>query len=492
MQDNDPLPIRRALILLFTALIGVRAIYESTWSPTPWFGSFVPVASFYLAGLLIAMAMPGTVGGWRKHPGKLTACTLMLTLLAVEITYAAFAGAASPPEPEWPKLAGLAGIAATTGLSVSRLVGAIRRRENKMRLMTAGLTESLWIMNCRTGTTQLAETFGLTFGYRQGEIASNRTGLTALTHPDDLEGVTRSFQRACESTDETWQATYRMRRADGTYAVVNDRCRFERDKSGTAVQAYGGILDISRQVEMETRLRELNERLENKIAEGASELARVGFAVTHDLKSPLTSILGYADLAAERESVKNDPVAKRHLESVILNVERMQLFIAGIMEKPKTEGARDRPAAANPAMVFADLEHELAPRFAKVHGELRFDGDGACIAGDRETLHRIFQNLADNALKFRREGIPPVVTLQSRREGKVIRIRVEDNGTGIPPEAIGRIFDMHYRAHTHLGTEGHGVGLAGVKESVARLGGEIRAESTPGVGTRFEVTLPAA
>ncbi len=491
MQDSDHLPVRRALILLFAFLMAARTMLEFIGSTTPWRPDFTLTISFYMAGLLYALALPAAASVWRRHSGKLTAATLALLLITWEVTHDTFVHGRSPLDFKWESALGYAIVAALAGLGVSKLSDEIRVRENRIRLMTSGLTESLWVVDCRTGAAKLSESFGTAFGYKPGEIASNRTGLAALIHAEDVGRVTRSFNEAVASGADAWETTCRMRRADGTYAVVSDRCRFERDRAGVAIHAYGGILDISDRIEMENRLRELNDRLESRIAERTRELARVTFAVTHDLKSPLTSIVGYTDLAAERDSVKSDPVARRHLESVILNAERMQSFIAGLLEKSKSEPTL-RPRAIPLQTVFSDLEHELAPGFAKAGGTLRFAGGAARVVGDPDTLHRIFQNLIDNALKFSRPAVPPAVTVAAHASHGVVTITVDDNGCGIPANALPRIFDLHYRADESAHRQGHGVGLANVKEELTRLGGGVQVESTPGTGTRFTITLPAS
>jgi signal transduction histidine kinase len=110
------------------------------------------------------------------------------------------------------------------------------------------------------------------------------------------------------------------------------------------------------------------------------------------------------------------------------------------------------------------------------------------VYGDARQLHQLLLNLVSNALKFHQPGVPPIVSIQTRKQGRFLQLIVKDNGIGFAESAAERIFAPFERMdHTY---EGCGVGLAIVRRIAERHGGTVCATSTPGEGSRFEVILP--
>ncbi len=114
------------------------------------------------------------------------------------------------------------------------------------------------------------------------------------------------------------------------------------------------------------------------------------------------------------------------------------------------------------------------------------------VLADATQLEQVFANLIGNAIKYRRPEAPPQIRVSAERRDGWWEFAVADNGIGIESEYFDRIFEMFRRLHTHDQYEGTGIGLAVVKRIVERHGGTIRVESTPGEGSTFFFTLPAA
>jgi light-regulated signal transduction histidine kinase (bacteriophytochrome) len=135
--------------------------------------------------------------------------------------------------------------------------------------------------------------------------------------------------------------------------------------------------------------------------------------------------------------------------------------------------------------VLDDLETEIHDSGATVTV-----GDLPAIAGDALQLRQLMQNLISNALKFRREGVAPEIDVQCSSTGDLATIAVHDNGIGFEEQYSERIFRVFERLHGRGRYPGTGIGLALCRKIADRHGGTISAESVPGVGSTFTVTLP--
>ena len=111
---------------------------------------------------------------------------------------------------------------------------------------------------------------------------------------------------------------------------------------------------------------------------------------------------------------------------------------------------------------------------------------------DAAQLEQVFTDLIGNAIEDPHPDRPPAIRIAARRVGPMVQFSVQDNGIGIQPENDDRIFQMFQRLHTHDEYEGTGIGLAVVRKIVDRHGGKVWVESTPGEGSTFLFTLPAA
>jgi len=226
--------------------------------------------------------------------------------------------------------------------------------------------------------------------------------------------------------------------------------------------------------------------------------------VSHELKTPLTSIQGFAQ--AISDGAAGDAESVRHSASVIQDeAQRMARMVSELLDLARIESGqivmRREPVRVD--AVLRDCAAKLALRAQQTGVKLnaQVPDDLPVIIGDGDRLAQVFTNLLDNALKHTPEG--GQVTLAARhlsgssivRRGKTwpagVEVRVADTGSGIPPEDLARIFERFYQVDkSRQRGGGLGLGLAIVKQIVEAHFGAIKAESVVGVGSRFVVTLP--
>lgn len=215
--------------------------------------------------------------------------------------------------------------------------------------------------------------------------------------------------------------------------------------------------------------------------------------VSHELRTPLSLIKGYVETLID--GAKDDPtVAARFLQTIARHTDRLAYLIEDLLTISRLESG---PAALSPGPV--DL-HELAQRvlddLASPAGarQVRLTNEvppGLMAYADGDRVTQVFFNLVDNAIKYGRSGGGVVVSGRELDAGKV-ELGVSDDGPGIPPESLPRLFERFYRVDRDRSREsgGTGLGLAIVKHIVQSHGGEVRVESGPDRGARFQFTLP--
>lgn len=212
---------------------------------------------------------------------------------------------------------------------------------------------------------------------------------------------------------------------------------------------------------------------------------------SHELKTPLTSIRGFAETLVE-----DDPppeLRQRFLESIATNTLRLQRLVDDLLDLSRIESGGWHVPAED--VQVADVAVEAWDVVAASSDDvpaMRVDGD-AVVVGNAEGLFLVFRNLLENAVRHTDPSGSITVTIREESDG-LARISVADEGEGIPAQALPRIFERFYRADSSRARDagGTGLGLAIVKHLVQSMGGDIEAFSRPGFGTRITFTVPLA
>jgi signal transduction histidine kinase len=212
--------------------------------------------------------------------------------------------------------------------------------------------------------------------------------------------------------------------------------------------------------------------------------------VTHELKTPLTSILMFAELL---ESGKALPRAQEFGGVIRKEAVRLGALIEGILSVARQEAGMGRPEHSEVELrgMTEELLRSLEPQAASKGVRLMACGDGPLkVRTDAGLLRSILQNLVDNAIKY--GSSPGKVQVELLRERGEIRISVLDDGPGIPPEDQRKVFDRFFRGGSGLTRtiSGTGLGLSIVRSAVSSLGGKLKLESSVEWGTRVTVTIP--
>jgi two-component system phosphate regulon sensor histidine kinase PhoR len=217
--------------------------------------------------------------------------------------------------------------------------------------------------------------------------------------------------------------------------------------------------------------------------------------VSHELKTPLTSIQGYVETLLNG-AIHDDKYNTRFLEKTHVQVNRLTLLVADLLSLARIESTSFR-AESEPVdlreLIMESAAYRHDPLAAKqLDLDLDLPDEPLLIEGESEGLRQIIDNLLDNAMNYTPEK--GRVSVRLRSEGYDCVLRIEDTGIGIPEDALGRIFERFYRVDKGRSREvgGTGLGLSIVRNIVHRMRGTVTVESEMGVGTVFTVTLPRA
>lgn len=236
--------------------------------------------------------------------------------------------------------------------------------------------------------------------------------------------------------------------------------------------------------------RKIEEELEQAVAKlrrANAELESFAYSASHDLKEPLLAIASDLKLLSRRNKENLDPESHTLLADAFGMSMQLQGLIADLLAYSRlgSEGKPFVPCDSN--VVLKQALEQLRVPIERNGADITHDPLPQ-VVGDPVQLVRLFQNLISNAIKFRREE-PPRIHVSARRGEREWIFSVEDNGIGIPPEQIERIFDIFRRLHKEK-YPGTGVGLAISKKICERHGGRIWAESEAGKGSKFFFTIP--
>lgn len=382
---------------------------------------------------------------------------------------------------------------------------ALRDSEMQYRTLADSGQALIWT----AGTDKLCNYFNRVWLDFTGRTLEQElgNGWAEGVHPEDFERcldiyITNFDQRKAFSMD------YRLRHHDGEYRWIQDDGKPRYNASGEFIGYIGYCLDVTTRKQAEAELEQHRYHLEDLIASRTAELSKARDAaevanraksaflanMSHEIRTPMNGIIGMSHILrrsgltpAQADKLDKIDVASQHLLDVINDILDISKIEAGkfVLEK----------APVTIASLLNNISSITMSR-AQIKGiNLNFESTSfpSNLQGDSTRLQQAILNYVTNAIKFTEAGTVTVraIKLEETTEWVRIRFEVEDTGIGIPPDALSRLFSSFEQADNSTTRKygGTGLGLVITRRLAELMGGEAGAESTPGVGSTFWLTV---
>jgi PAS domain S-box-containing protein len=378
-------------------------------------------------------------------------------------------------------------------LRAARLAKDLKDSETRLALAASAAGIALWEWDLRTDRIWIPEVGRRLYGVGPDEMI-DMPGFFAVIHPDDRSRVTDAIQRAVNGT-QPYAVEYRIILRDGVVRWLAATGRLERDELGKAVLVRGVSLDITPRKVAEKIAAEHHFELAH--LSRISVLGELAGSLAHELNQPLAAMLSNAQVGLR--SMKSETPDLRDMEALLADVAADAKRAGGIVHGMRAMFKKDslpQIQAVDLNGVVTDVLQVLHSAIFARHVTVEVDATTTMppVAANRVEIQQVLINLLLNSLEALGEsdhgaGRPDMgrIDIAIGREGDLGVVTVRDNGPGIPPDMVGRLFEPF----SSTKPDGLGLGLSISRKIVERFGGTLAATCENGrAGAVFRLTLP--
>ncbi|MBP6511917.1 MAG: PAS domain S-box protein [Bacteroidia bacterium] len=340
-----------------------------------------------------------------------------------------------------------------------------------------------WVLDFKTGKTSHSNEFYKILEREEKDFDIPVSEQLLFFHPDDRSTVKEAFMNVIQE-QKGYQFEARLLMPDGRVKNIFAIGRCSAFEKGSPLRLLGTIQDI-------TGRKIAEQKLENSISElkkTNSELDKFVYSVSHDLRAPLSSMLGVIEISEEDTT---DEIMLMHLKMLKNNIKKLDGFISDILDYSRNARLDIKKEVIDFNEMLSDITQNLKymggiNRIVDIQVEVN---EKSKFFSDKSRLNIILNNLVSNAIRYQNEQTPnPFVNIKIDTSDTETGIIIKDNGIGISAESHAKVFEMFYRVSE--ASVGSGLGLYIVKEAVEKLHGEIELESAPGTGSIFKIRIP--
>jgi PAS domain S-box-containing protein len=372
----------------------------------------------------------------------------------------------------------------------------IRESEEKYRNITENIEDFLYTFE-RAGKYMrplfYTSAVNQITGYNQAEFLEDSKLMLKIIHPDDLTNVRKNLSRLMKSSNKSsGEMEFRIINKQGNVVWVRNKINFTRNEKGEIQKVYGLVSDITFKKRAEGELKKSTDELV-KLNETKDRFISI---VSHDLRTPFSSILGFTDLLANDDELTEDE-RKQYVNYIQESSKSMLSLVNSLLDWTRLQTGRIKfePERIDAKLLVEKIIRSMSGAAMQKGIEIFSTvGTNKFIFGDNNLVSQVFSNILSNAIKFTSRGDKITISVNSESSMRFLEFSISDTGRGIKEEDINKLFNVD-KKHTSEGTageKGSGLGLSLVKEIVEKHGGTIWAESEYGKGSTFKFTLPVA
>jgi PAS domain S-box-containing protein len=331
-------------------------------------------------------------------------------------------------------------------------------------------------------------------GYTSEELLS--MSVLDHTHPADRDATIVHSNKLRAKEADSFTIDKRYLRKDGSTVWVRNATAMISDAQGKDDYVISIIEDISAQKAAEAEAKGLRDALEQRVEQRTAELAAANrglesfsYSVSHDLRTPLRAISGFAQILARRHRDSLNEEGRHYMDNIVRASAQMGRLIEDLLNYSRLGRKALQLDTVDLTENLGGIIENLQPRIRERGAKIRVQPGLPAVRADRTLLGQVFSNLLENALNYCAPGVAPSIDVTCRTEGAHVVVSVKDNGIGIAAEHFESIFGVFQRLHNQDDYPGTGIGLATVKQAVQMMDGSVSVESTVGAGSIFHVKL---
>ncbi|MFN3872997.1 MAG: PAS domain S-box protein [Ignavibacterium sp.] len=373
---------------------------------------------------------------------------------------------------------------------------AIRESEEKYRNITENIDDFLFTFErigfslrpvfCTSSIQKIC-------GYTQTDFLSDSKLFLKIIHPDDFKVLKPKLMSLLKSRIQlSGEFEFRIINKQGNIVWVRTKLNLIRSGTGRIQKLFGLVSDITFRKRAEEELRKSTQNL-IKLNETKDRFISI---ISHDLRTPFSSILGFTDLL-ENDDELSDEERRQYIKYIQEASRSMLSLVNSLLDWTRLQTGRIRfePQKTNVTEIINDSISALRGSAIQKQIEIKNEIQNELyLFIDKSLIAQVFNNLISNAIKFtNREGLV-TISSSSAENKRFVKFSVKDTGIGIQPEDLPKLFkvDSKFSTEGTAGEKGSGLGLSLVKEIIEKHGGTIWVESKPNEGSDFQFTLPVA
>ncbi len=329
-------------------------------------------------------------------------------------------------------------------------------------------------------------------GYSKEEIINNKLIWLKIIHPHDRKRVVSALKQALNNpSSKIVEYKYRAIRKDGALIWLNEKVKIQRNENGEVIGMLGSVADITDLIEEAEEIIAENSKLK-EINEAKDRFISI---ISHDLRSPFSSILGFTKLILqENPSISKIQEYVRYIEN---SAQSMLSLVNALLDWTRLQTGRIKFSPTKTRLsdvARSSVEMLLGSAIQKGIVLENNVSRNLFVHADKSLLSQVFNNLIGNAIKFTKAGDSITIFARKTADEKFVEVHVKDTGVGIKKEDLNKLFkvDEKFTNPGTAGEKGTGLGLSLVYEIVKKHGGDIHVESEYGKGTEFIFTLPVS